>query len=117
MTSLPIASSGGTQDNIPNIEIKEEKQDKDLLKQQIQTARIEKKYENLNSTKITGEEKRNIKEVKAQRKGSVMWPLKPGKAIQTFREELTDFEKGEILDFKKVYYLGQNCTSKKSGSK
>ncbi len=28
------------------------------------------------------------------------WPLKPGKAIKTFHEILTDFEKGEILDFK-----------------
>lgn len=28
------------------------------------------------------------------------WPLKPGKAIKTFQNELTDYEKGEILDYK-----------------
>ena len=38
--------------------------------------------------------------------------MKPGKAIKTFGKHLTDFEKGEILDFKQVYYLGQNCPNK-----
>jgi len=27
-------------------------------------------------------------------------PLKPGKAIKTWGDKMTDFEKGEILDFK-----------------
>ena len=34
------------------------------------------------------------------------YPLKPGKAIKQFMDVLTDYEKGEILDFKEVYFVG-----------
>ena len=32
--------------------------------------------------------------------------MKPGKAIKQFMDVLTDYEKGEILDFKEVYFVG-----------
>ena len=44
------------------------------------------------------------------------WPLKPGKAIKTFHETLTDYEKGEILDFKQVWCVGEKCQTKIKGS-
>ena len=34
------------------------------------------------------------------------FPLKPGKALKCFMDELTDFEKGEILDYKEIYFVG-----------
>ncbi len=46
----------------------------------------------------------------------IEWPLKPGKAIKTFHETLTDFEKGEILDYKQVWCVGEKCTTKIKGS-
>jgi dual specificity tyrosine-phosphorylation-regulated kinase 2/3/4 len=46
----------------------------------------------------------------------IEWPLKPGKAIKTFEEVLTDFEKGEILDFKQVWCVGEKCKTKIHGS-
>lgn len=32
--------------------------------------------------------------------------MKPGKALKLFMHDLTDYEKGEILDFSDVFYLG-----------
>lgn len=44
------------------------------------------------------------------------FPLKPGKAIKHYQNVLTDYEKGEILDFKQVWYAGENCKTKIKGS-
>jgi dual specificity tyrosine-phosphorylation-regulated kinase 2/3/4 len=35
--------------------------------------------------------------------------LTPAKALKYFMSYLTDFEKGEILDYKQVYFLGFNA--------
>lgn len=32
--------------------------------------------------------------------------MKPGKALKLFLNQLADYEKGEILDYQEVYYLG-----------
>lgn len=32
--------------------------------------------------------------------------MRPGKALKLFLDRLSDFEKGEILDYKSVYFLG-----------
>lgn len=34
------------------------------------------------------------------------WPMKPGYCIKTFSKELTEYEKGEILQYRKIYYVG-----------
>lgn len=34
------------------------------------------------------------------------FPITPAKALKFFMNELTDYEKGEILDYKNVYFLG-----------
>lgn len=36
----------------------------------------------------------------------IEFPIGSGKAIRTFRNQLTDFEQGEILDYRQVYFLG-----------
>jgi dual specificity tyrosine-phosphorylation-regulated kinase 2/3/4 len=32
--------------------------------------------------------------------------LTPGKALKLFMDQLTDFEKGEILDYQEIYFIG-----------
>jgi dual specificity tyrosine-phosphorylation-regulated kinase 2/3/4 len=32
--------------------------------------------------------------------------MKPGKALKLFLTQLTDYEKGEILDYQDIYFLG-----------
>lgn len=32
--------------------------------------------------------------------------MKPGKALKLFLNQLVDYEKGEILDYQEVYFLG-----------
>ena len=41
------------------------------------------------------------------------YPLKPGKAINMFKNVLSDYEKGEILNYREIYYLGENAATKK----
>ena len=41
------------------------------------------------------------------------YPLKPGRAIQLFKTVLTDYETAEILNFREIYYVGENASSKK----
>ena len=35
--------------------------------------------------------------------------MRPGKALKLFLNQLTDFEKGEILDYQEIYFLGLNA--------
>lgn len=39
----------------------------------------------------------------------VQYPLTPAKALKLFMQYLTDYEKGEILDYKQIYFLGLNA--------
>ena len=36
----------------------------------------------------------------------INFPITAAKAIKLFMNHLTDYEKGEILDYKQVYYIG-----------
>jgi dual specificity tyrosine-phosphorylation-regulated kinase 2/3/4 len=36
----------------------------------------------------------------------VVYPITPAKALKLVINHLTDYEKGEILDYKQVYFLG-----------
>lgn len=36
----------------------------------------------------------------------IVYPLKPGQALRNFMKQLSDYEKGEILDFRKIWFLG-----------
>lgn len=36
----------------------------------------------------------------------MQFPITPAKALKLFMNFMTDHEKGEILDYKQVYYLG-----------
>ena len=45
------------------------------------------------------------------------FPLKPGRAIRTYSDKLTDYEKGEILDYKQIWFVGHECTDKINASK
>jgi dual specificity tyrosine-phosphorylation-regulated kinase 2/3/4 len=35
--------------------------------------------------------------------------MKPSKALKLFLNQLTDYEKGEILDYQEIYFLGLNA--------
>lgn len=35
-----------------------------------------------------------------------MFPITPARALKLYIHHMTDYEKGEILDYKQVYYLG-----------
>lgn len=37
---------------------------------------------------------------------NLVYPLKPGQALRNFMKKLSDFEKGEILDYRKIWFLG-----------
>lgn len=37
------------------------------------------------------------------------YPLKPGQAIKNFGDNLTDFEKGEILGFWEIFTIGEKA--------
>jgi dual specificity tyrosine-phosphorylation-regulated kinase 2/3/4 len=37
---------------------------------------------------------------------SIQYPLKPGQALRNFMHKLSDYEKGEILDYRQIYFLG-----------
>lgn len=37
------------------------------------------------------------------------WPMKPGYVLNTYRDVLTEFEKGEILDYRQIYFVGPNA--------
>jgi dual specificity tyrosine-phosphorylation-regulated kinase 2/3/4 len=41
------------------------------------------------------------------------YPLKPGKAIQMFKNVLTEYEKGEILNYREIYWVGEGAANKK----
>ncbi len=34
------------------------------------------------------------------------YPLTAGKALKYFQNQMSDFEKGEILDYKQIYFMG-----------
>ncbi len=36
----------------------------------------------------------------------VKFPMKPSKALKLFLNQLSDYEKGEMLDYQEVYFLG-----------
>ena len=40
---------------------------------------------------------------------SVDFPMSAGKALKLFMSQLTDYEKGEILDYKQIYFMGIGC--------
>jgi dual specificity tyrosine-phosphorylation-regulated kinase 2/3/4 len=48
--------------------------------------------------KLTGE--------KCVKDKEIVYPLKPGQALRNFMPKLSDYEKGEILDYKQIFYLG-----------
>ena len=41
------------------------------------------------------------------------FPLRPGKAIQIYKSVLSEYEKGEILNYREIYYVGENAANKK----
>lgn len=59
---------------------------------------VEKAKKQKEFTKLTGENFRKDEKIE--------YPLKPGQALRNFMEKLSDYEKGEILDYRKIWYLG-----------
>ena len=43
----------------------------------------------------------------------VDFPIGPGKAIKAFSHKLNDFEKGEILDYRKIWFVGHDADKQK----
>lgn len=41
------------------------------------------------------------------------YPLKPGKAIQMFKSVLTEYERGEILNYREIYWVGEGAVGNK----
>ena len=53
-------------------------------------------------------------EIDSSQQSSIMleeaiFPLTPARAIKLFIKHLTDYEQGEILDYKQIYFLGLNA--------
>ena len=36
----------------------------------------------------------------------ITYPIQPGKALSLYKNQLSDYEKGEILDYPKIWFLG-----------
>jgi hypothetical protein len=43
------------------------------------------------------------------RQEEVKYPITPARALKLFMSHLTDYEKGEILDYKHIFYLGMGA--------
>jgi dual specificity tyrosine-phosphorylation-regulated kinase 2/3/4 len=43
-------------------------------------------------------------------KDELTFPLTAGKALKHFMSDMTDYEKGEILNFKEIYFIGKGST-------
>jgi len=43
------------------------------------------------------------------------WPMKPGYCIKTYKEKLTEYEKSEILKYRKIYFVGSKAEKIKAG--
>jgi hypothetical protein len=43
------------------------------------------------------------------------WPMKPGYWIKTFTNEMTEYEKSEILQYRKIYFVGTKAKKFKAG--
>lgn len=43
--------------------------------------------------------------------------MRPGKALKLYLNQLTDYEKGEILDYQEVYFLGFGAQKVKGSPK
>ena len=41
------------------------------------------------------------------------YPFKPGKAMAIFKNILTEFEKGEILNYREIYWVGEHAANQK----
>ena len=44
-------------------------------------------------------------------------PTTPQNILKFYIDELTDYEKGEVLDYDKIYFLGKNKKDKVDGEK
>lgn len=49
---------------------------------------------------------------KGKIKTEIHFPLTPAQALKEYASKLSDFEKGEILDYKEIYFIGKNPTKK-----
>lgn len=36
----------------------------------------------------------------------IKFPMKPSKALKLFLNQMSDYEKGEILDYQEIFFLG-----------
>jgi len=43
------------------------------------------------------------------------WPMKPGYWLKTFSNELSEFEKGEILQYRQIYFVGSKAEKVNAG--
>ena len=49
-----------------------------------------------------------IAQISHNKISEVEYPINPGRALKVFLDRLSDYEKGEIIDYKNIYYLGPN---------
>lgn len=66
----------------------------------------DEKKETVVETQVISPEDSNPQQPKIPKK---TWPMKPGYWIKTFANELTEYEKGEILQYRKIYYVGSKA--------
>jgi dual specificity tyrosine-phosphorylation-regulated kinase 2/3/4 len=99
-----IDSSGGTQDNLfrPNVAKNKRMYGTEKLNM--------KKYNNILSQNqiMIDDEMEEGSESELFSEPKIEFPLQPGKALKLFMDKLTDYEKSEILDYKSIYFLGEN---------
>eukprot|EP01022_Parablepharisma_sp_SALTPOND_P012846 TRINITY_DN1668_c0_g1_i1.p1 TRINITY_DN1668_c0_g1~~TRINITY_DN1668_c0_g1_i1.p1 ORF type:complete len:896 (-),score=44.75 TRINITY_DN1668_c0_g1_i1:6443-9130(-) len=50
-----------------------------------------------------------IAQLSPDKAAEVTYPINPGKALKLFLDKLSDYEKGEILDYKNIYFVGQDA--------
>lgn len=100
-----VDSSGGTQDNLLDVATTRKSNYRMYGTEKIDM----KKYNNLISQGpivIDGEHEGEGDESEPFSEPQIEYPLQPGRALKLFMDKLTDYEKGEILDYKHIYYLG-----------
>ena len=101
-----VDSSGGTQDNLLDVE-----QPHNPNHRMYGTEKIDvSKYHNLIPSQapimIDWGDDEEGDESDPFYDPDIKFPLQPGKALKYFMGKMTDYEKSEVLDYKHIYYLG-----------
>jgi hypothetical protein len=81
-------------------------------KESVDTNTLRLQSQAISSPIISPEEDSNPQQPSCPKK---TWPMKPGYWIKTFTNEMTEYEKSEILQYRKIYFVGTKAKKFKAG--